>query len=404
MINIIDKTKCTGCTACQQICPKKCISMQEDVEGFLYPKADVNICIECGLCEKVCPVLTPFNRLVAEPISYACKSWDNDLVAESSSGGMFTILATRIINEGGVVFGARFAEDWSIIHDYTETIDGLSAFRGSKYVQSYLGNSFSKVRSFLKENRKVLFVGTPCQVAGLNHFLCKKYNNLYTFDIVCHSIASPKVWKHYLEEVSGGTSISNVTFRDKSQGWHSYGLHIQGIALDGETKTLDKGKQTENLFMRGFLEDLTVRPSCSHCPARNYVSGSDIMLADCWHLEKYHPEWDDNKGMSQIMLLTEKGKNILNTVKDNIFIKQIPYNEVEDSGVHAPITRSTPPHPFRKYFFSNLKDGKVRDLISYCLHKYDIKKKRVRQIKKYIYIISGVAILKKIYSFKKLRY
>lgn len=394
MIRIDNKINCCGCTACQQACPKQCIFMEEDSEGFLYPKVDSEVCIDCGLCEKVCPVLNPFERKVAEPESFACRSNDADLVEKSSSGGMFTMLATKIIEDGGVVFGVRFSEDWSIIHDYTETIEGLLAFRGSKYVQSRLGNIFSKVKTFLKENRKVLFVGTPCQVAGLNHFLRKKYDNLTTIDIVCHSIASPKVWKLYLKDVSKGLTISNITFRDKSMGWRSYGLHIQGMSTDGEEITLDRGRQTENLFMRGFLEDLTVRPSCSHCPARNYITGSDIMLADCWRLDKYHPEWDDNKGMSQVIVLTDKGKQLLESIKTDVFIKQIPYNEVEDKGVHAPITRSTPAHPYRQYFFTHLDIGRVSELIARCLQKWDAKKKRKKMFKKLLHLIPGLSVLK----------
>lgn len=393
MIRIDNKINCCGCTACQQACPKQCIFMQEDSEGFLYPKADSKVCIDCGLCETVCPVLNPYERKVAEPASFACRSNDVDLVEKSSSGGMFTMLATKIIEDGGVVCGARFADDWSIMHDYTETIEGLIAFRGSKYVQSRLGNIFSKVKSCLKENRKVLFVGTPCQVAGLNHFLRKDYDHLYTIDIVCHSIASPKVWKLYLKEVSKGLSISNITFRDKSMGWRSYGLYIQGTSKDGEVITLDRGRQTENLFMRGFLEDLTVRPSCSHCPARNYITGSDIMLADCWRLEKYHPEWDDNKGMSQAIVLTDKGRQLIESIKKDVFIKQIPYNEVEDKGVHAPITRSTPAHPYRQHFFKQLDVDRTCELILNCLQKWDAKKKRKKILRKYLHLIPGLSIL-----------
>lgn len=395
MIDITDKTKCCGCTACQQACPKHCISMIEDSEGFLYPHADADICVDCGLCEKVCPVLHPYERTVAEPESYACKSNDENLVANSSSGGMFTMLATKIIEEGGVVFGARFSEDWSIRHDYTESIDGLSVFRGSKYVQSNLGDCFSKIKNYLKDNRKVLFVGTPCQVAGLNHFLRKQYDNLYVIDIVCHSISSPKVWKLYLQDVSKGIKVRNITFRDKSEGWRSYGLHIQGQSPDGKEITLDKGCQTKNLFMRGFLEDLTVRPSCSHCPARNYTTGSDIMLADCWRLDKYHPDWDDNKGMSQAIVLTEKGKHLLDLVKDEVFIRRIPYTEVEDKGVHAPITRSTPAHPYREYFFANLDDSSMPRLIAYCLRKNDLRKNRKEMVRRFAHIIPGVVPMKK---------
>lgn len=395
MIDIIDKKKCCGCTACQQVCQKQCIEMQEDSEGFLYPKVDVNRCTNCGLCEKVCPILYPFERTIEEPISYACKSKDSSLVEKSSSGGIFTILATNIIEDGGVVFGARFNDNWEIVHDFTETIEGLSAFRGSKYVQSKLGDSFSKVKEFLNSGRKVLFVGTPCQVSGLNHFLRKQYDNLYTFDIVCHSIASPKVWRLYLDEVKGSCKITNVSFRDKSMGWRSYGLHIQGRLLDSTVLTLDRGKHTENIFMRGFLENLTVRPSCTLCPARNYITQSDLMLADCWRLEKYHPDWDDNKGMSQVLILSDKGQQLFDSITEGVFIRRIPYNEVEEHGVHAPITSSTHAHPYRSYFFDHFSEvNSVKKLICRCLKRYDRKKACKKMCLKMFHSLPGFSILK----------
>ena len=224
MINISDKRNCCGCTACSQVCPKSCITMQIDEEGFKYPQVDANLCVDCGLCEKVCPYLNSYPIPEEKPASFACKTKDDDLRGKSSSGGLFSVLATKIIQENGVVFGARFNEDWDVYHDYTETEAGLAEFRGSKYVQSDMGDCFAQVKNFLKTGRKVLFTGTPCQVAGLNHFIQKKFENLYTVDFVCHCVPSPKVWKSYLKEVRGNATITHISFRDKSEGWARYGL------------------------------------------------------------------------------------------------------------------------------------------------------------------------------------
>lgn len=173
MIHITDKTKCCGCWACNQICPENCISMQEDYEGFLYPVVDLSKCTNCGLCERVCPVINQQVPVITEPASYACINNDEKIRNQSSSGGIFSLLAENAIINGGVVFGARFEPDWSVVHDYTETIEGLAAFRGSKYVESKIGNNYIKAKEFLRQNRLVLFSGTPCQIAGLNKFLAQ---------------------------------------------------------------------------------------------------------------------------------------------------------------------------------------------------------------------------------------
>ena len=228
MIPITDKRNCCGCTACSQVCPKHCITMQMDSEGFKYPHVDTSLCVECGLCEKVCPYLNKYPIPIKKPASFACKTKNDELREKSSSGGLFTVLAAKVIQEGGVVFGAKFDAEWNVVHGYSETEEGLAAFRGSKYVQSDLGNCFTEVKNFLKSERQVLFTGTPCQVAGLNHFLQKKYDNLITVDFVCHCVPSPLVWKKYLEELCGDTTIKSVSFRDKSEGWARYGLAVTG--------------------------------------------------------------------------------------------------------------------------------------------------------------------------------
>jgi len=200
MIQIKDKSVCCGCSACVQICPKQCISLKEDKEGFLYPTVNHAFCVECGKCEKVCPELHPFE--VHEPLKvYAAKHQDDAVRKVSSSGGIFTLLADMVIDEGGVVFGACFDSDWSVVHDFTETHEGLQAFRGSKYLQSRIGNTYRQAEVFLKAGRKVLFTGTPCQIAGLKKYLHKDYENLLAVDFVCHGVPSPLVWKKYLEEI-----------------------------------------------------------------------------------------------------------------------------------------------------------------------------------------------------------
>ena len=354
MINIVEKNYCCGCESCVQSCPKQCISLNEDEEGFLYPKVDTELCINCGLCEKVCPVINQGKE--REPLeSYAAKNPDETVRITSSSGGVFTALAANVISNNGVVFGASFNDQWEVTHTYAESIEDCNKFRGSKYVQSRIGNSYKDVETFLKANRFVLFSGTPCQIAGLKLYLKKDYDNLLTVDFVCHGVPSPGMFRWYLLEKiqkvaqmgDGKNSVSfrpihsipkrnvldsvenveieGISFRDKTKGWkkYSFALDLAKATADGEKNTvllsytLDK-----NPFLKGFLRDLYLRPSCYHCPTKNLKSGSDITIADYWGINKVMPELDDDKGINAVIINTEKGR---------LFFKDIEVEKVLSS-------------------------------------------------------------------------
>lgn len=304
MINIQDKSQCCGCSACLHICPKNSITFKEDKEGFLYPHVNKETCIDCGLCEKVCPVLNQDEERIPEKV-YAAKHEDDEIRMKSSSGGVFTLLADRIIDEGGVVFGARFNDKWEVIHDYTETKEGLASFRGSKYVQSYIGDSYKIAESFLKSGRKVMFTGTPCQIAGLKKFLRKEYDNLLAVDFVCHGVPSPMVWRKYLEEEiadQGGAQLTGVNFRDKSIGWKNFSFVLNFSKDEGTIKHnyAVSSVFTENTYMKAFLSNLSLRPSCYACPAKAGKSGADITIGDFWGIENVMSEFDDDRGVSLI--------------------------------------------------------------------------------------------------------
>ena len=303
MIHILDKKDCCGCSACVQRCPKNCIRMYPDEEGFLYPSIDETLCVDCGLCEKVCPVLNKGDERI--PVrAVAIKNDDENIRLNSSSGGAFTALAIKILNEGGVVFGARFNDEWEVVHDYIENADNLHLFRGSKYVQSYIGVTYLQAESFLKNGRKVLFSGTSCQIAGLKRFLGREYENLLTVDVICHGVPSPIVWKDYLDDlisrkkikgVSSLEDISTVSFRSKVTGWHIFSMEITGRSGGKLSEPLSK-----NVFMQGFLNNMYLRPSCYDCPARKGKSGSDISLGDYWGVENHHPCFADDAGVGLV--------------------------------------------------------------------------------------------------------
>ena len=297
MIEVKDKFQCCGCAACVQRCPKQCISLKEDKEGFLYPSVDKNACIDCGLCEKVCPIINQNDP--REPLKvYAAKHKDDEIRMKSSSGGIFTLLAEQIIDEGGVVFGARFDEYWEVMHDYTETKEGLALFRGSKYVQSRIGNTYLKAENFLKQGRKVMFTGTPCQIAGLKRYLRKRYDNLLAVDFVCHGVPSPKVWRTYLKEITNNHyhSIKHINFRDKRTGWKNY-----SVSITCTSGTSIQSLYFENIFMKGFLFDFYLRPSCYQCVCKVARSGADITMGDFWGIDKIRPNWDDDKGCGLVL-------------------------------------------------------------------------------------------------------
>lgn len=309
MIHIKDKQECCGCHACMTACPAHCITMKADEQGFLYPVADKNACTDCGLCEKVCPIIN--QDVSRKPIKvYAAKCGDEQVRMQSSSGGIFTLLAESVIKDGGVVFGAKFTEHWDVIHAWADSMDGISVFRGAKYVQSTIGNTYREAKDILLQGRKVLFTGTPCQIAGLKKFLRKDYENLVTIDIVCHGVPSPLVWQTYLSANcrKQPSPITGISFRDKTYGWKKYRFHIRRA---GSAEKPSAG----NIYMKGFLKDLYLRPSCHACPARSGKSGSDITLGDFWGVHKFYPQMDDDKGTSLVLVNSDKGKALYEPIE-----------------------------------------------------------------------------------------
>lgn len=400
MIEIKEKKKCCGCSACVQKCPKQCISLKEDNEGFFYPIVDKEVCVDCGLCEKVCPVLHYGN--VRKPLKvYAAKNYDEEIRKQSSSGGIFTLLAERIIQEGGVVFGARFDEYWEVKHDYTETIEGLSAFRGSKYVQSKIGDNYQKAETFLKQDRKVLFCGTPCQIAGLKRFLRKEYDNLLTVDFICHGIPSPGVWKKYLEETvkrmynknthstdlvsKRNAYIENITFRDKRFGWKKYSFTLTlTITSENEIKRNISLCElfSKNTFMKGFLSDLYLRPSCYDCTAKNGKSNSDITIGDLWGAPFIIGKDDDDCGTSLILLY----KNNLR-IDNSFWMKEIDYQTALI--YNSAIEKSARVTEKRLLFYSFYKSSESLYHLIDKLTKTNFRERLIRKMKNFIKHIIG---------------
>ena len=317
MIDIKDKKDCCGCGACVQRCPKKCISIIEDHEGFLYPIVDKSRCVDCSLCNNVCPCINNGNLGIPVKV-YAAKHKNGKIREESSSGGVFTFLAEYVIEKGGVVFGARFDDNFDVMHDFVDKVDDLSFFRGSKYVQSRIGSAYIKAEQFLRAGKMILFSGTPCQIRGLKLFLKKEYANLLTVDFICHGVPSPEVWRRYKQELLSNyqkngnlPSIAKISFRDKSLGWKRFCFSVD-LLINNQREISLQEPMDKNIFLRGFLSNLYLRPSCYKCPTKSLKSGSDIMIADFWGIQEIHPEIDDNKGISMLMINNDKYIDILN--------------------------------------------------------------------------------------------
>lgn len=367
MINIIEKRRCCGCSACMQVCPGQCIKMIQDDEGFLYPSVDENKCIKCGLCINSCPVLKQKNSQKPN-IYYAGFNKDADIRINSSSGGIFFLLADRIISNGGIVFGARFDEDFQVMIDWADTMDKVATFCGSKYLQARVGNSYLHCKSFLDNGRKVLFSGTPCQVAGLFHYLKKPYNNLIALDFICHGVPSPGVWQRYLDEVVGvgNRNISYLSFRDKTYGWKNYSLSIYYQKDSASFRFISPFK--ENPYMQAFLRNLILRPSCYMCPVKEGRSHSDITIADFWGIQTVNPSMDDDKGTSLILVNSEKGKDWLpfeqmqiSVVTEDVLLYNTAYNT------------SAKENPNRERFFEDYNSGQN---LSSLVKKYTKTKKK----------------------------
>ena len=348
MINIIKKQNCCGCHACYNICPQKCISMQSDAEGFWYPLVDIEECTDCGLCEKVCPIL---NKKIVEnyPVAYACINKDEKIRQQSSSGGVFTIIAEKVIANNGVVFGAGFDGEFNVVHSWTDRLDGLDNFRGSKYVQSCIGDTYKQAKDFLRQRLQVLFSGTPCQIAGLKLYLSEDYDGLICLDIVCHGVPSPKVWqryKLYIEEIYQAKA-QRIAFRRKNCSWKLYSL---SFSLDNDKEYSQK--LTEDIFMQGFLKNLYLRPSCYNCNFKTLNRQSDITLADFWGIENVLPSFDDDRGTSLVLANSKKGAEIFSSVADKMNYKKV---DIDQAILYNPSAiKSVDYNPKRDKFFEDL--------------------------------------------------
>ena len=392
MLEIGNSSSCTGCAACYNICPVQAVTMCSDEEGFLRPLIDTTSCINCGKCEKVCPILYPTITPESIKDAYACYALDENIRQSSSSGGVFTLLAQEVIRRKGVVFGAMFAEDFSVIHSWTDTEDGIKQFQGSKYVQSCIDNTFSECKKFLEDDRWVLFTGTPCQIGGLVKYLNKKYEKLLCVDIICHGVPSPLLWQKYRYEMiqKFKSNIQRTSFRSKKYGWKMYSVLFKFMNNAEYTQKL-----TKDSYMQLFLNDVCLRNSCYECNFKSIDRHSDITIADFWGIENVYPEMFDDKGTSFVICHTEKGKEFFNILQK---IERKAVN-INDGIQYNPSMIQSAHRPKERNLFVKFINYCTINELSKKLIKIDMKKR----VKSYIYKLLKVFIGDKgIQSIRKL--
>lgn len=360
------KSLCSGCGACAAACPKNCIEMTADNEGFRYPVIERAQCVSCKACELACPIISP-PHLSQETRAIAAQNQNCVIRKESSSGGVFSALAEYVLSKGGIICAAIYDEKQSVSHVIIDKPDGIRAMRGAKYAQSRSENCFPRIKHELQADRYVLFVGTPCQAAGLSQYLGRTYETLILVDMICHGVPSPKVWEKYLRERQSSdapkSEFQNINLRSKENGWSRYSYSVKIQYRNGVEYQRPQG---QDLFMRGFVQNLYLRPSCSQCSFKGTERCSDFTLGDCWGIWDIAPEFDDDRGTSLLLIHSETGRRVWDIISSKFRTYSL---SIDQAFAHNPSAIScSMPHPKREQFFNALhSDQSITEVIQKSL-------------------------------------
>lgn len=373
LIMINDKSSnCTGCTACASICSHHAIQMNVDSEGFLYPKVDLSKCVNCGLCDLVCPLNHDLNKQSVNPKIYAALNKDKETYIHSSSGGIFMLLCDYVIANGGVVCGAVYDKNFKVCHQFRNTLEGCRDFQTSKYVQSNIEGIFKEIKIYLKEDKFVLFSGTPCQVAALKLFLRKKYNNLLTCDIICHGVPSPLIFEEYKHFVAGQRGIKSINMKFKNS--KISGTTLQFEFLDGSS---DNNSLKTNIWFNLYFGHLISRPSCHVCKFTSFNREGDITIGDFWHYNQKHPEFHPGKTISIVIVSSSKGEEVFSHISEKLDYQKSFKDEAVQPQLMHPSSKSC----LRDDFWHDYHEkGFVKILAKYA--NYTISERLKEKIKK----------------------
>lgn len=358
MIDIINKADCCGCGACAHVCPVKCISMTTDEEGFWYPIVNRESCVNCGKCDMACPIINPpINRFKVDDKFhrrvFGAYSLDESIRLDSTSGGIFSVLADYYFSKLGFVSGAVYNKDHSVSHIITDDSSKLSDMRSSKYLQSFTERVFVDVKRFIEEGKKILFCGTPCQIAGLYSFLGEDNGNLLTCDFICRGVNSPEVFKKYMNmlERQNGAKAVKIKFKNKTFGWHRFSMKVD--FENGQTYCQDR---YHDPFFVGYLQTGGfARPSCYNCRFKGFPRLSDITLADFWGIEQLDPEMDQDKGTSLVIVNSEKGLNVFQEIRSALSVREYQFDSALKNNMAAYKSIQQIASFDRKSFFTTLK-------------------------------------------------
>lgn len=356
-MHVENKSNCTGCGACFNSCPTKAITMEWNNNGFYTPYINSEKCVNCGLCERICPLDKYKSQNIEQPQVFAFQNCDKEILYKCASGGAFASLANLVIEHNGTIYGVVYDDDMKVCHAKAESIEDLEKMYSSKYVQSDTKEIFAQAKADLDNGKTVLFSGTPCQIAGLKSFLRKDYEKLLTVDLVCHGVPSPKVFEMYKKEYIK-QQLQSLNFRDKSRGWNPYCVSI-------ETKQKHIDWAYKNSFVKLFLSDLITNSACYTCQFNKLPRIADLSLGDFWGVDKYDQSMNNNKGLSIILLNSEKGQYWFNQIKKQGLCKEIPLDFVIKNNPN--ICGSSKPHAKRKDLFEGINNGKS---LKVCVKKY----------------------------------
>lgn len=376
-ISIFNKEDCCGCTACEFSCPKNCIHMNNDKEGFLYANVDYDKCIDCGICINVCPLKGKnINVNTHKQDFYAMKNKDEIYLKASSSGGLFYEIYRSIIQQNGIVFGVKYDENLEVVYSYSGSKEGYEEFRGSKYVQARLNDSYLKVKELLEKGVLVLFQGTPCHVDGLKYFLKKSYDNLITCDILCHGVPSPGLFKEYISfvEKKEKDKIKSINMKDKRNGWNN-----SIISMQLKNKRDYTYRKESKLWSELYYCNYATRPCCHSCKYTTYSRVGDITIGDLWGIEKYHNNFYDKNGVSLFISNTDKGRKIFDMIKNNMDYIPVLKKEIEQPS----LIEKVKPARDRKDFWKDYESYGFEYVIEKYLD-YNLKSRLKNRIKSII--------------------
>lgn len=381
MQQVIEKNKCCGCGACLASCTHNALSMILDDEGFEYPKVNQKVCVDCGLCQKVCPVLQYEKRSDIRDsncnaqVGYAAKNRNYGQRLNSSSGGIFPLIAEWIIDHSGIVVGAAYDKEYNVVHKIVETKEELPSLQGSKYLQCKVDtDTFKLIRENLKQGRKVLYAAMACQVEGLKTFLRKDYNNLYTIDLICMGIPSYVVWQKYLNTYFSDEQIKSINFKEKSIGWDTFSFRVD------TNKRIFKERGMQNLYLRSMFLSWNMRPSCFQCPFKKARRISDFTLADAWGVSRITPEIDDNKGLSSVIVHSRKGLELWHQIEGNLESMEVDISAIANG--NSNLISNKPQTGNRKLFYATLEHNPKMAFEKLCaIKKETILNRVVRKCK-----------------------